>query len=362
MDRFRAGDREAFTALYRAHHPAIFRFAFHMTADPVKAAEITQDVFVWLIHHAADSIRNAARCPRFSAAWRASSCNAGIAASAAGCHLTPARSSGLRLAIPRSISLSPSTPSRFARPSRCCPSVTAKPSCCAISKAKVTMRPPRRWAAPWEPSARACTAAANCWRANFSRRKRTDHELQRSPRDSYRTACAAGAAVLDPHFEACAECARFLQAQLALDSAFAALPREVPAPADLERDVTRRIRRSRRIASRHATVAALWWLPAAALAASSGHCRSRLHRAGPAPPIAGEPFVEIPYIAPLAPYERTRIVRMDVPVSALIAAGFEVHAADTGAALTSRRALWAGWPRSRHSPGIEFRSQFQLGE
>jgi RNA polymerase sigma-70 factor (ECF subfamily) len=53
IHRFQAGDRDAFTALYRAHHPAIFRFAFHMTADPVKAAEITQDVFVWLIHHAA---------------------------------------------------------------------------------------------------------------------------------------------------------------------------------------------------------------------------------------------------------------------------------------------------------------------
>src|SRR5580692_2765020 len=54
MDRFQAGDREAFTALYRAHHPAVFRFAFHMTADPIKAGEITQDVFVWLIHHAAE--------------------------------------------------------------------------------------------------------------------------------------------------------------------------------------------------------------------------------------------------------------------------------------------------------------------
>jgi hypothetical protein len=46
-----------------------------------------------------------------------------------------------------------------------------------------------------------------------------------------------------------------------------------------------------------------------------------------------EPFIEIPYIAPLAPYERTTIVRMDVPVSALIAAGFDMHAPDTGAAL-----------------------------
>ncbi|MES1257272.1 MAG: sigma-70 family RNA polymerase sigma factor [Acidobacteriota bacterium] len=54
LKRFRAGDREAFTAVYRAHHPAVFRFALHMTADPIKAADVTQDVFVWLIHHAED--------------------------------------------------------------------------------------------------------------------------------------------------------------------------------------------------------------------------------------------------------------------------------------------------------------------
>jgi hypothetical protein len=35
-----------------------------------------------------------------------------------------------------------------------------------------------------------------------------------------------------------------------------------------------------------------------------------------------QPFVAIPYTAPLGPYERAEIVRMDVPVSALIAAGF----------------------------------------
>jgi RNA polymerase sigma-70 factor, ECF subfamily len=54
LRRFRAGDREAFTEVYRAHYPAVFRFALHMTADRTKAAEVTQDVFVWLIHHAAD--------------------------------------------------------------------------------------------------------------------------------------------------------------------------------------------------------------------------------------------------------------------------------------------------------------------
>lgn len=51
---FRAGDREAFAALYREHFPAVFRFAFYMTGDRVSAGELTQDVFVWLVHHAAD--------------------------------------------------------------------------------------------------------------------------------------------------------------------------------------------------------------------------------------------------------------------------------------------------------------------
>lgn len=67
IHRFRAGDRDAFTALYRAHQAAIFRFAFHMTADPLKAAEITQDVFVWLIHHAADFDPQRGALPAFLA-------------------------------------------------------------------------------------------------------------------------------------------------------------------------------------------------------------------------------------------------------------------------------------------------------
>lgn len=54
VKRFLAGDREAFTALYRAHHPAVFRFMLHMTGDQTRAGEITQDVFIWLIHHAGD--------------------------------------------------------------------------------------------------------------------------------------------------------------------------------------------------------------------------------------------------------------------------------------------------------------------
>jgi RNA polymerase sigma-70 factor (ECF subfamily) len=54
LRRFCGGDRDAFTTIYRAHHAAVFRFALHMTADRMKAAEATQDLFVWLIQHPDD--------------------------------------------------------------------------------------------------------------------------------------------------------------------------------------------------------------------------------------------------------------------------------------------------------------------
>jgi RNA polymerase sigma-70 factor (ECF subfamily) len=54
LRRFCGGDRDAFTSLYRAHFPAVFRFALYMTGDRIHAGEITQDVFVWLVHHPGD--------------------------------------------------------------------------------------------------------------------------------------------------------------------------------------------------------------------------------------------------------------------------------------------------------------------
>lgn len=42
---------ERFSELYRAQYPAVFRFALHMTGDELKAGEIAQDVFVWLMDH-----------------------------------------------------------------------------------------------------------------------------------------------------------------------------------------------------------------------------------------------------------------------------------------------------------------------
>jgi hypothetical protein len=40
---------------------------------------------------------------------------------------------------------------------------------------------------------------------------------------------------------------------------------------------------------------------------------------------AEQAFVHVPYVAPPAPYERTELKRMELPVSTLIAAGLEVH-------------------------------------
>jgi len=54
VERFREGDREAFSELCRVHHPAAFRVALNMTGDRGRAGDLTQDVFVWLVHHAGD--------------------------------------------------------------------------------------------------------------------------------------------------------------------------------------------------------------------------------------------------------------------------------------------------------------------
>lgn len=51
LERFSKGDSEAFAVLYSLHHRAIFRFALNMSADVDVAAEITQEVFVWLVEN-----------------------------------------------------------------------------------------------------------------------------------------------------------------------------------------------------------------------------------------------------------------------------------------------------------------------
>jgi RNA polymerase sigma-70 factor (ECF subfamily) len=50
--RILAGDEEAFALLYRSKHPAIYRYALHMSGNPAVAEDVTQEAFMTLIRDA----------------------------------------------------------------------------------------------------------------------------------------------------------------------------------------------------------------------------------------------------------------------------------------------------------------------
>jgi len=45
------GNQAAFSLCYERYHGPIFRFAWHMSGDPTNAEEVTQEVFLRLIHN-----------------------------------------------------------------------------------------------------------------------------------------------------------------------------------------------------------------------------------------------------------------------------------------------------------------------
>jgi RNA polymerase sigma-70 factor (ECF subfamily) len=49
LARIQAGCEASFTALFRRHRPAVFRFAYAMTGDAASADEIVQEVFLSLL-------------------------------------------------------------------------------------------------------------------------------------------------------------------------------------------------------------------------------------------------------------------------------------------------------------------------
>ena len=75
-----------------------------------------------------------------------------------------------------------------------------------------------------------------------------------------------------------------------------------------------------------------WWVPmaAAAMAASLAVAVWVTRHPTTAVQQAEAPFVAIPYVAGPAPYERTEVRQMDIPLAALIAAGVEVRATNVG--------------------------------
>ncbi len=52
LRRMMAGDEDSFTFLYRRRHPAIYRFALHMSGNVAVAEDVTQEVFMTLIRDA----------------------------------------------------------------------------------------------------------------------------------------------------------------------------------------------------------------------------------------------------------------------------------------------------------------------
>jgi RNA polymerase sigma-70 factor, ECF subfamily len=52
LRRMIGGDEDAFTLLYHRKHPAIYRFALHMSGNCTVAEDVTQEVFVTLIRDA----------------------------------------------------------------------------------------------------------------------------------------------------------------------------------------------------------------------------------------------------------------------------------------------------------------------
>jgi RNA polymerase sigma-70 factor (ECF subfamily) len=52
LRRMMAGDEDSFTLLYRRKHPAIYRFALHMSGNAAVAEDVTQEVFMTLIRDA----------------------------------------------------------------------------------------------------------------------------------------------------------------------------------------------------------------------------------------------------------------------------------------------------------------------
>ncbi|MBZ5695660.1 MAG: sigma-70 family RNA polymerase sigma factor [Acidobacteriia bacterium] len=51
LQRMMAGDEDAFAQVYQRTHPAIYRFALHMTGNAGVAEDVTQEVFMTLIRN-----------------------------------------------------------------------------------------------------------------------------------------------------------------------------------------------------------------------------------------------------------------------------------------------------------------------
>jgi hypothetical protein len=138
------------------------------------------------------------------------------------------------------------------------------------------------------------------------------------------------AAWLRVHLEACAECRAALAAFAGIDSELTGWGqrlglRNPPPPGAREQLAAR-------LAALPARRRATRWMPAASAAVAAAIAAALVltaiapHKKLPAGNRGQAPFIEIPYLPPLDPYENASIVRMNIRVATLIAAGYRVAA------------------------------------
>ena len=180
---------------------------------------------------------------------------------------------------------------------------------------------------------------------------------------------AAVRAALAAHLEICPRCSRALERQIRLSAAMEVLAErtaDVSAPPSVEQAILAELNVVQRRAARRwiyagagaavaASLAMVWWLgsaappkkmeshavtkpPAAVVQASAVVPAETSALVIPVKRAAKRrvtsaskreaPFIAIPYTLPLDPRERVDVVRMDMPVAALIAAGLPVGMAD----------------------------------
>lgn len=171
---------------------------------------------------------------------------------------------------------------------------------------------------------------------------------------------------LTAHLDGCEHCRIVLNGQLRLSAVSQVLAAEAArfsAPASVEHALLREMANVHRLRRRRIVYSVETGAMAAALALTVW----MTHRPGPAKPAGAivtvappapqpavvatvqpvskrrkrvvkrpaaeqeQPFVAIPYTLPLQPYERADVMRMDVPVAALIAVGLPMNMADPSA-------------------------------
>jgi hypothetical protein len=131
--------------------------------------------------------------------------------------------------------------------------------------------------------------------------------------------------------------------RLSADMAESGAPLEVERAVLAEFDRVQRRKRPRywfaAAGAIAASVAGLWMVGVWRMEHKPAQRPDAATPAAEAQPVAGaqvdaeaeQPFVPIPYVLPPGPYERVEVVRMSLPVSELIAAGFQMQTSDLGA-------------------------------